>query len=97
MTRIVITIEDNDRRVPQTPDDASNDRSVGSPKGRQAGKEVPSPAELFAEGENHVEENSHSKGKSYRNQDTGQSQLLSAGARGEFLATSGQRDCHGTS
>ena len=97
MTRIVITIEDNDRRVPQSPDDACDDRRVDSPKGSQAGKQVPSPTELFAKGENHVEDNSQGKGKSYRNQDTGQSQLLSAGARGEFLATSGQRVCNGTS
>ena len=73
MTRIVITIEDNNRRVPQSPDDAGNDRCIDPPKGGQAGKQVSSPAELFAKGENHIEENSQGKGKNCRNQDIEQS------------------------
>src|SRR5581483_3573875 len=63
MPRIVVTVQDDERSMPQAPDDTCDDSSRDTAKRRETGQQIATPAELLTKSEDHIERQYHNESK----------------------------------
>src|SRR5260370_17865122 len=64
MAGIVIPVQDDERRVPQSPYYSRDDGGGNASQRRESQQPIAAPAELLAEGENHVERDANGETQS---------------------------------